>query len=127
MAANTTNFASVSLKNVYVLTVTIVCKYGHDKLMWYFLVRKKDERTYNDLFSNKEFHWLEGSKLVFGILGEYDNYCDIHFEKITYICDFSNRFKGMDMESYATLYEFINYINIMRNMVKDNSDVTFEF
>lgn len=119
MVANTTNLALTSLKNVYVLTTTIESSYGKEKLNWHFLVRKKDFNYY-DLFTNKTITILEHSKAIIGALGEYNNHCDVRFEKITHIKKFSNRFKGMDLESFAALSEFNTYINIMSNMVNEN-------
>lgn len=126
MAGNTTNFALTSLKNIYVLKTSISSDYGKRKMQWYFLIRKKNAREYFELFTNKQIHWIKASKILLGVLGEYHNHFDIRFEKITPIRDFSSRFKGMDMESFAALSEFITYVNVMNNMVKDDPNVTFE-
>ena len=126
MAGNTTNFALANLKNIYVLSTSIHSDYGRKTLQWHFLIRKKNDKEYFEFFTNKEVHWFDGSKLVFGILGEYHNQCEIRFEKLTQLGDFSNRFKGMDIESYAALSEFINYINIMTSVASSNPDIAFE-
>ena len=126
MKSNTTNFALTSLKNVFVLSTIITSDFSRKDSHWYFLVKKKNERDYFELFTNKRVHWLEASKIVFGILGEYQDYVDIHFEKLTHICDYSNRFKGMDLESYAALSEFITYTNIMSNHISSDSNLAFE-
>ena len=126
MAGNTTNFALVNLKNVYVLSVKI--KYHHEskELKWNFLIRKKNNKEYRDLFTNTEVHWLDGTNLVFGLMGEYDRNFVIHFEELTHISDCSSRFKGMDIESFAALSEFINYLNIMSNTFSNDPNITFK-
>ena len=123
---NIANFALTSLKNVYILTTLITSNYGKEKLQWHFLVRKIDS-DYCDLFTNKRIYILKDSSIVLGMLGEYSKHCNVHFEKLTQINEFSNRFKGMDLESFSALSEFVIYLNIMSNMVDiTNPQVVFE-